>query len=815
QGLAAELDFQAIVDLVGDKLSEVMGTGDLGISWYDEKANLVHYLYVYEHGERLTISPIPPTPGGQLETILKNRKPIVWNTPAEYIGGNVPGTDQSKSLATIPIISSDRVLGSISIENFERENAYGESELRLLTTIAASLGTALENARLFDETQRLFKAEQERVAELQIINSMQQGLAAELDFQAIVDLVGDKLKEVFKTNDLSIRWYDEKANAVHFLYEFEHGERITVPVQQPPSPGGSFDQFLKDRKPILGNTAEIMARTGGTTIPGTDTSKSLISVPIIGSDHVIGSLQMENYERENAFGESELRLLTTIAASLGTALENARLFDEVQKKNTEISEALEQQTATGNVLRVIASSPTDIRPVLDAVAENAARLCEADDVQIYQVDGDKLRQVTHFGPLPALQDGESLPLVPGLVTGRAVLERRTIHIEDTLNLSASEYPESIKLQKRLSHRTTIATPLLKEGNAIGAIVVRRNIVRPFTEKQIALLSTFADQSAIAIENVRLFNETTRLLKITEERNAELAIINSVQAALAAELNIQGIYDAVGDKIREIFNNKDVGIRIYDTKTNLVHYPYFYENGTRLEIESNPLGDKGIEAHVFRTRETIVINENLKESVKKFESQIIPGTEIEKSVVYVPLVVGDQARGLISLNDMENEHAFSESDVRLLQTLANSMSIALENARLFDETQRLLKVTEERNAELAIINSVQAGLVSKLDMQAIYELVGEKLSDVLHSHDIDIRLFDVPNDKVYYPYLMEKGVRFEIEPSTFSGMSRYVYETKQMLVVNEDLPGFMKKVGSNILPGTQMEKSFVGLPITSR
>src|SRR2546423_3059516 len=141
------------------------------------------------------------------ETMIRTRRPVVLNTAADYekIGvGALPGTDMSKSLIAVPIITSDRVLGTIVIENYERENAYGGSELRLLTTIAASLGTALENARLFDETQRLFKAEQQRAAELAIINSVQHGLASELDFQAIVDLVGDKLREVFATPDLGI-----------------------------------------------------------------------------------------------------------------------------------------------------------------------------------------------------------------------------------------------------------------------------------------------------------------------------------------------------------------------------------------------------------------------------------------------------------------------------------------------------------------------------------------------------------------------------------------------------------------------------------
>src|SRR5437870_5789075 len=336
-------------------------------------------------------------------------------------------------------------------------------------------------------------------------------MAEKMDFQAIVDLVGDKLREVFHTGDIGIRWYDPKANLNHFLYQYQHGVREYQPPT-PPSAGAL--KLLQTRQPVVANNPAEYAALGFTTVPGTDQSLSSVTVPILGSDRVLGSIALENYERENAFGEAEVRLLTTVAASMGVALENARLFDETQ----------------------------------------------------------------------------------------------------------------------------------------------------------------------------------RLLKETEQRNAELAIINSVQAALAAELNIQGIYDAVGDKIREIFQNRDMGIRVYDPKTNLIHYPYTYENGERITIESHPLPEKGFAPHVLRTRETLVINENLAQVMESYGSYILPGTQLEKSVVMVPMVSGDQARGVIGLMDLDHEHAFSDSDVRLLQTLANSMSVALENARLFDETQRLLKET---------------------------------------------------------------------------------------------------------------------------
>src|SRR5207237_6445240 len=182
----------------------------------------------------------------------------------------------------------------------------------------------------------------------------------------------------------------------------------------------------------------------------------------------------------------------------------------------------------------------------------------------------------------------------------------------------------------------------------------------YDEAEVRLVSTVAASMGVALENARLFDETQRLLKETEQRNAELAIINSVQAALAAELNIQGIYDAVGDKIREIFNNRDMGIRVYDPKTNLIHYPYTYESGQRISIESHPLPEKGFAPHVLRTRETLVVNENLAEVMKQYGSYILPGTQMEKSAVMLPMVSSDQARGMIGLMDLEREHAFSDS-----------------------------------------------------------------------------------------------------------------------------------------------------------
>ena len=231
RGVAAALDFQAIVDLVGDKLREVLGTGDIGIRWRDRRTGLVHYLYEYEHGKRTSTSRRRRSARSASGWRRRARRSSTATEPKWKRTASIrpTGTDSSLSCVFVPILGGESLLGSIIVENYEREDAYSESDVRMLSTVAASMGVALENARLFDETQRLLKETEQRAAELSVINSIQQGMAEKLDFQAIVDLVGDKLREVFRIGDVGIRWHDLKTDRLHFLYEYERGVRIDVP----------------------------------------------------------------------------------------------------------------------------------------------------------------------------------------------------------------------------------------------------------------------------------------------------------------------------------------------------------------------------------------------------------------------------------------------------------------------------------------------------------------------------------------------------------------------------------------------------------
>ena len=378
------------------------------------------------------------------------------------------------------------------------------------------------------------------------------------------------------------------------------------------------------------------------------------------------------------FTEKQISLLKTFADQAVIAIENVRLFNELK-------EALEQQTATSEILGVIASSPTDIQPVLDVVAENAARLCDSSDAQIYQVEGDLMRKVASHGTIaPILAIGETRPLSRAWLIGRAILQREPIHIHDSLAVLDDDYAEARQADEKLGIRTLLAVPLLRDGQTVGAIMIRRTEVRPFTGKQIALLNTFAQQAVIAIENVRLFKELQRKNRyLTEALEQQTATSEILRVIASSPTDLQPVFQTILQNAVHLCEAENGALFRFDGE---VFRGVAWNNLSpelQAYVESTPIrpGRESSLRRVGLEKRPVHIPDMLADP-----ECVVPEAYRQEGMrtnLSVPLLKENDLIGAIAIHRNE-VRPFTETQIRLLETFADQAVIAIENVRLFQE-----------------------------------------------------------------------------------------------------------------------------------
>src|SRR5437867_405398 len=370
----------------------------------------------------------------------------------------------------------------------------------------------------------------------------------------------------------------------------------------------------------------------------------------------------------------------------------AGLERKVEARTRELTESLEQQTATAEILRVISSSPTDLQPVMDAVAENAARVCGASDATIFRTEGDALRRVAQFGSIP-IGAPDVIPLDRDYPTGRSVIERRTIHIEDLLSLPETEFP-------RISHdaRTSLITPLMREGVPIGAILIRRVEVQPFTEKQIELLKTFADQAVIAIENVRLFQELQTRTRELARSVDDLRALGEVGRAVSSTLDVETVLNTIVSRASQLAGADGCTIYEYDRDAEefRMRAAHNYDADFVAVIRAVRLRKgEGVMGRAVQMREPIQIPDIAVPGAYQSRLRDVLIGAGYRALLSVPLVREDEIIGSLSLT-RKLPGEFPAEVVELLKTFATQSALAIQNAHLFQEI-------EEKSRQLEVAN----------------------------------------------------------------------------------------------------------------
>jgi PAS domain S-box-containing protein len=451
--------------------------------------------------------------------------------------------------------------------------------------------------------------------------------------------------------------------------------------------------------------------------------RSALSVPMMRDGRLIGVITLWRNE-VRPFTDRQIALVETFANQAVIAIENVRLFNETR-------EALEQQTATAEILRVMASSPDNVQPVFDAIVRSAVRLCEGLHCSLFRLEGGLQHFVAHHGVedavLAHLRARYPRPPTPLTLGGRALLERATVHVEDVR--VDPRFPESQVITDLAGYRAVLAVPMLKEGEAVGLIFVVRREARSFSEKQVKLLQTFADEAVIAIENVRLFNETRESLEQQKASGEVLSVISSSIADTAP------VFDKILESCERLFAGRIVGLNLV-REDGMLHIGA-YHGAHREEFERifpiplNPESGSGLsilERRVVHYPDT-EHGEGVPERTRKGCKAI--GI---KSAIFAPLLWEGRGMGAIFVG-RDHVSSFSEKEIALLKTFADQAAIAIENVRLFNETKEAL----ERQTATAGILRVISG--SPTDTQPVFEEIVQSGLKLFSGAAISIALPD--------------------------------------------------------------------------
>jgi GAF domain-containing protein len=649
--------------------------------------------------------------GGAIATInqvVNARKVVhILDVQAEDPNNPLGQYANARTLLLVPLLKDNDVIGVFGIYR-QQVRAFTDEQIGLVQNFAAQAVIAIENARLLNELRQSLERQTATADVLRVISSSPGEL--EPVFSAMLENATRICDAKFGILNL----YESGAfrmGAMHNVPPAMADFMRRGPIQ--PGPNVPISRMAHTKQTV--HVADIMNEQAyierdPVIVAGAELGgyRTILAVPMLKDNELIGGILIFRQE-VRPFTDKQIALVTNFASQAVIAIENTRLLSELRQRTGDLSESLEQQTAISEILRAISNSPNDVQPVLDLVAKYAARICDAQIADVLILENNMFRNRAWYGELARPTGAEALPLVRTSVMGRTVLDRAPVHVED-LQAAGDEFPLGREFALKWGHRTILGVPLLREDRALGSILVRRNEVRPFEQKHIVLLETFAEQAAIAIENARLLNE---LRQRTNDLSESLEQQTATSEVLSVISRSPGELDPV---FRTILEN---ATRICDAKFGML---WLSDNGgfRSVAVHGVPpalaatrpadfvvhFGPEVPFGRLVSTKRIVHVADIRAESA--YVSGFRPLVELSdiggaRTLLLVPMLKEDVLVGTFAIYRQEIR-PYSDKQIELLQNFAAQAVIAIENTRLLNELRQSLEQQTATADLLKVISS---------------------------------------------------------------------------------------------------------------
>ncbi len=648
--------------------------------------------------------------------------------------------DGGMSVLYAPMLSEDYGVGSIVVSR-KPAKPFSDKEIALVQSFADQAAIAIQNARLFGEVQAKTR-------------DLEQSLAQQTATADVLKVISRSMLDLDSVLQTLIDTAVRLARGSRGTIFVVRGDALVASAFHSNVPAALREYLAATTWPLDGDTFPARAAREGRIVHVPDLSTledenteevrkraaygAALWVPLVAERRTIGVFGVPR-EEPIAFTDREIEIVKTFADQAVIAIENARLFNEVQAKTRDLEEALVYQTGSGNILKVIAASPTDVAPVLQAIVDSACEVCDAYDAAVILRDGDTMRFSAHRGPIPL--GLEAWPLSRRWVGGRAVIDGKPVHVGD-LTMEGEEFPDGQDFARRMGHRTILAVPLMREGQSLGAIVIRRTEAQPFSDKQVAVLQTFADQAVIAIGNARLFEEVqARTRDLTEALQQQTATADVLKVISRSAFDLNLATTAILETAAKLCRAPLATLHLRDGDACRLDTQFGLPEAFEREARENPIPVR-FPLHsrrAARAGDVAHFTDAWTDPDYLYKTSARLGGY--RAIIVVPLVRDDELVGIFSLGRPEPE-PFTESQIKLVQSFADQAAIAIENSRLFNEVQaRTHDLSEALRFQTATSDVLKVISRSPNSLKPVLEAIVETSRDLCGAQEAAVFMLE--------------------------------------------------------------------------